>query len=286
MISLKHSLDTKVKDHKDLMKTGIPYLGEIPLSSSKEVGLLRENDKSVLAEAYRYIRTNINFLLDSDHSGKIIFVTSTHSGEGKTYTSINLASSLVQSGKKVVLIGMDLRAPKMKTYLDVNKGVSGLTNYIKDRSLSLDNVILVDQSKFQFDIIPSGDIPPNPVELLMNDRVGDMFEQLKEKYDHIIVDTAPVGQVTDTIQISGFADLTIYVVKANYLDKRLLSIPETLNSERRLNNMTFLINGALNSRGSYGYGYKYGYGEEKRTIGSKNMFPSGSPKHLISGLQC
>ncbi len=275
VIYVKDLLDTKVHDEKDLKNMKIPYLGDVPLTSSKKELYITDHDNSSIAEAFRYLRTNLSFMLDNKESAKTIFVTSTRSHEGKTFTAINLASSLAMSGKKTLLLAMDLRAPKIYTYLNLDFKI-GVTNFIKDKFLTIDDII---EKKTQFEnlhLINSGDIPPNPVELLMSPRIKEIFTELDELYDYIIVDTAPVGMVTDTIQISNYADLTIYVVKANYLDKRMLHIPEKLHKEKKLQNMAMLINGSDHSKGAYGYGYGYGYGEVKK----KSIFQKVKLKFL------
>lgn len=262
IIFIKDALDTKVHDEKDLGNVRMPYIGDVPLAKSKSDILVTDGDNSNVAESFRYIRTNINFMLDNNKThGKTIFITSTQSGEGKTFTAINLASSLAISGKKTVLIGLDLRAPKITNYLKI-KDILGVTNFITDENLTVNDITEIHTNLEHLHIINSGDIPPNPVELLMNKRVNDLFLIIKEKYEYVIVDTAPVGMVTDTIQIGELADLTLYVVKSNYLDKRMLHIPEKLHRENKLKNMAFLINGSDDAKGAYGYGY--GYGSKKK----------------------
>jgi len=269
IIYIKNSLDTKVHNEKDLVNLRIPFIGDVPISKSKDDLYINDGDNSIIAEAFRYIRTNINFMLDNKKMGKTIFITSTQSGEGKTFTAINLASSLAISGKKTLLIGMDLRAPKITKYLDL-EDILGVTNFIKNDHLTI-NEIIEDFTEFDnLDLINSGDIPPNPGEILMSKRVNEIFTEVKQLYEYIIVDTAPVGMVTDTIQISKYADLTIYVAKANYLDKRMLHIPEKLNKENKLTNMAMLINGSDHTKGAYGYGY--GYGNKKKNPWYKRIF--------------
>jgi len=271
VIYIRGVLDTKVHDEKDLKKLKIPYIGDVPLAKSKKNLFVKDGDNSNIAEAFRYVRTNINFMLDSKHKGKTIFVTSTQSGEGKTFTSINLASSLAISGKKTLLIGMDLRASKITKVMDLEE-ILGVTNFIKNEDLTLDTITETYTKLKNLHVINSGDTPPNPVELLMNQRVNQLFVEIKDKYDYIVVDTAPVGMVTDTIQIGNHADLTIYVVKANHLDKRMLHIPEKLNSKAKLPNMAILINGSDHSKGAFGYGYGYGYGEKQDRSWFKKAF--------------
>jgi len=262
IIYLKDLLDTKVHDENDIKRLKIPYLGDVPLALTKKNLYINDGDNSSIAEAFRYIRTNINFMLDSKDKGKVVFVTSTQSGEGKTFTAINLASSLAVSGKKTLLLAMDLRAPRISKYLGLEDNL-GVTNFIKNKELTIDDIIDKYTRVENLDIMNSGDIPPNPVELLMSKRVYEIFEEVKDRYEYIIVDTAPVGMVTDTIQISNYADMTIYIVKANYLDKRMLHIPQKLHKENKLPNMAILINGSDHSNGAYGYGYGYGYGNKK-----------------------
>lgn len=264
IIYLKDILDTKVHDENDLKKLKIPIVGDVPQTKIKKTNFIKDGDASHLAEAFRYIRTNLGFMLDRVESGKVIFVTSTVKSEGKTFTAINLASSLAISGKRTLILGMDLRAPKISKYLKVEDKL-GVTNFIVDDTLIFNDMIEEHPNFSKLDIINSGNIPPNPVELLMSKRVDEIFETARKTYDYIIVDTAPVGMVTDTIQISKYADLTIYVVKANFLDKRMLQIPDKLNRESKLTNMTFLINGSDHSKGAYGqYGYGYGYGNKRK----------------------
>lgn len=269
IIYIKDLLDTKVHDERDIKKLNIPYLGDLPLTSIKKLKIAMD-DNSSIAEAFRYVRTNINFMLKNENTAKTIFVTSTQSQEGKTFTAINLASSLAISGKKTLLLAMDLRAPKIVEYLNIDNDLMGVTHFVKNDQLSMAEITINHPTIDNLQIINSGEIPPNPVELLMSERVKQLFEEAKNKYDFIIVDTAPVGMVTDVIQIGKFADLTIYVVRANYLDKRLLHIPEKIHRENKLPNMAILINATDHSKGAYGYGY--GYGHEKNVPWHKKGF--------------
>tara|TARA_R110002073_G_scaffold244979_6_gene407100 strand:- start:109 stop:2415 length:2307 start_codon:yes stop_codon:yes gene_type:complete len=254
-IYLMDLLDNKIRSKAGLTKElSIPFIGDVPKSSNKQV-FINKHDYSPKAESFRLIRTNINFMLSNvtKSKGKTIFVTSTTSKEGKSHTSLNLARSLSFSNKKVLIIETDIRVPKLNKYLGVkNKTGLGLTNYIIDDKINFNDVINnVDEN---LDMISSGTIPPNPAELLMDDKLGVLFNAVKNKYDYIIVDTAAVGLVTDTLLISKYADMVIYVVRANYLDKRQLHVAQSMYDEKRLPNMVVLLNGVIHKRG-YGYGY-------------------------------
>ncbi len=256
-------LNTKVNSREDLEKAlSMPIIGSIPKVKSKEKIMISQNDRSSIAEAFRILRTNLDFLLTGidKAEGKVIFVTSTISGEGKTLVSSNLAKTLAISGKKVAYLGTDLRDPKMHKFFDLpfGKNTKGLTNYIMNKQLNPEDIILNDKEEDSFDIIPSGVIPPNPAELLMQDRVETIFTYLQNNYDYIIVDTAPVSLVTDTLLIAKYADLSIYIVRENFSDKRLLQVPENFYSEKRLPNIAVLLNAANTTKAGYNYGYGYG----------------------------
>lgn len=259
-------IDTKVHTKADVEKiVSAPFIGDIPKSSSKKKSrLISKVDYSPKAEAFRLLRTNISFALKDkkDKSANTIFVTSTTSQEGKSHTSVNLASSLSYSNLKVLIIETDIRVPKVDDYLSIG-AKKGLTDFISDENLSIDDVTFKANNSDFLDVIPSGAIPPNPSELLMSDRVKFLFESVKNNYDYIIVDTAAVGLVTDTLLISQFADMFIYVVSANNIDKRQLHVAQTLYDENRLPNMTILLNGTKKKSG-YGYGYGYGANPVKK----------------------
>jgi tyrosine-protein kinase Etk/Wzc len=255
-------LDNKVHSRTDVeAAVKAPILGDIPFTKSADKIVVSDSDRSSIAESFRLLRTNINFMLTGvKQGGKTIFVTSTVSGEGKTFVSINLATVLALTNKKVLLIGADIRKPKIGDYLDL-KYEKGLTHYLMDNALKITDII-ESVSEVNFDFISSSLIPPNPSELLMNGRFEEVLAYGKQHYDYVIVDTAPVLLVTDTLLLGYLADMFIYVVRANFLDKRLLVTPKMMHEEKRLPNMAMLINGTDLDRG-YGYGYGYGgYREE------------------------
>ena len=261
ILYLKNLLDTKIHNKADIEENiSVPFLGDVPKSDDKSKIVIGSDARSSTAEAFRLIRTNLDFMLANiKGTSKTIFITSTTSGEGKSFISINVAASLALSGKKVLLMGLDLRAPKVTEYLGVPDR-KGVTNYITDDDLDLENLIFNIDGVKNLDIISSGLVPPNPAELLMTKRTENLFTFVKEEYDYIIVDTAPVNLVTDTLLIAKYADMFMYVARANYLDKRLLAVPQNLYNEKRLPNMAMILN-ATDPKRSYGYGYGgYGYG--------------------------
>lgn len=254
-------LDTKVHSKQDVeSELSVPFLGDVPKSDSKEKVIIGNDVRSSSAEAFRLIRTNLDFMLANNRKeSKSIFVTSTTSGEGKSFISINIAATLALSGKKVLLMGMDLRAPKVTEYLGIPER-KGVTNYITDDDIILEDLIFNIPEVKGLDILASGAIPPNPAELLMTNRIDNLFTIVKQEYDIVIVDTAPVNLVTDTLLIAKYADMFMYIVRANYLDKRLLAVPQELYNEKKLPNMAIVLNDTDPKR-SYGYGYGgYGYG--------------------------
>jgi len=266
ILYVSNLLNTKISSREDLenMLT-IPIIGSIPKVKAKKRIMVSQNDRSGIAEAFRILRTNLDFMLATkgNNEAKIVFVTSTISGEGKTLVSSNLAKTLAISGKKIAYVGTDLRDPKFHNFFDLPNGKesTGVTNFIMNKELTPADIIYKDKEEETFDIIPSGTIPPNPAELLMNERVGQLFDFLRNTYDYVIVDTAPVSLVTDTMLISQYADLSIYIARENYSDKRILQIPQNLFNENRLPNIAMLLNAA---GAKMGYNYGYVYGEKKK----------------------
>lgn len=266
LIYIKFLLDNKVhsrKDIEDIVKA--PVLGEIP---SAEDTVIHLNDRSSLAEAFRILRTNMNFMFGADQkeSSKVVFVTSTISGEGKSFVTTNLAQILSMSGKNVLLIGADIRSPKVLDYLGLSHLQHtnvGITQFLINPDMDVDNIIIKKPGNYDFDVIYSGYIAPNPAELLMNGHFDDVIKYAREHYDYVLVDTAPVSLVTDTLLIAHNADLTLYVSRANYLDKRLLQVPRELYVDGKLKNLAAIVNDVDFAKGyGYCYGYGYGYGDK------------------------
>ncbi|PVX47002.1 capsular exopolysaccharide synthesis family protein [Flavobacterium sp. 103] len=263
IIYLIDLLDTKIKSRLDLEgKTTIPYLGDIPTSDAN-TQIIKSESRTSSAEALRIIRTNLEFMLSKvpENQAKTLFLTSTFSKEGKTFVSVNLAATFALSGKKVLLIGMDIRNPKLDDYISLPD--QGLTNYLSNKDIPLEDLIIKQKGYEHFYILPAGLIPPNPAELLLSQKVDTLFKTIKAQYDYIIVDTAPVSLVTDTLLIAKHADCFLFVIRANFLEKRMLNIANDLYMEKKLPNMCLLLNDTDSTKG-YGYGYGYGIKAKKR----------------------
>ncbi len=259
-IYLADLLNTKVRSLNEIEESlTIPILGTVPNVKSKNKFIVTKNDRSSISEAFRIIRTNLSFFLAkaNNNEGKVFLVTSGISGEGKTFISSNIAKVLAVSGSKVAYIGTDFRYPKFHEVLDLpdGKNTVGFTNYIVNKSLKIEDVIYTEKGEDPIDIVPPGAIPPNPTGLLMNDRVEEMFSYLKDNYDYIVVDTSPVKLVTDTLLINDLADVTIYVIREGFTDKKLMGLPEKFSKEQKLKNVSIVLNGEKLAGSSYGYGY-------------------------------
>jgi len=259
----RNLLDTKIHNRVEVEKQlpQIPILGELPQLETKEKETIMLNDRSVLAESFRILRTNLSYLLKSQKlpSSKVLYITSTIKGEGKTFTAFNLALSLNSTGRSVLIIGADVRNPQLHRYIGKSEATKGLSEYLYDDKVEMESITNdIEINKHHLKIILSGRIPPNPAELLMSDRFGKLIDDAKQYYDYVIVDTAPTMLVTDTLLISQHADLTLYVCRAEFTDKKLLNYPKELYTDKKLNNMAFVVNNV--SYANFGYGTKYGYG--------------------------
>lgn len=262
-------LDTKLHSKEDIVKINpkIPVIAEIPdIKKDQEVVFDDPNARSILAESFRILSSNVDYILPvkNNGKGKVIYCTSTIKGEGKTYVSINLSLALSSINKRVLLIGADLRNPQIHTHINKAKDTVGLSNYLYNEGFNWKDALISGFDKHpSHHILLSGSIPPNPAHLLTNGRFTKLIEEAKEEYDYIIVDTAPTILVTDTMLISQLADATIYLARANYTQKDLLKFSRDLSESGKLKNMAYVVNGVGASRAygySYNYGYNYGYG--------------------------
>ena len=270
---LKFLLDTKVNNRAEIEKelTGLSVFGEVPQLSNSQSKMLKRNDQSALAEAFRIFRTNLlhqlKFSKNQDPAtvdSKVIYVTSSIKGEGKTFTANNLARVIASSNKKVLLIGADLRNPQIHMYYDFDRNLPGVSDYLFNENLDIRSIIQKDKSDFKnLDILSSGSVPPNPAELLVEDRFEELIDVVKSIYDYVIVDTAPTIYVTDTFLISKYADVTVYVIKQGLTEKKLLHHVKEVNNKKKLNHIALVLNGVVSDT-NFGYGYGYVYNDTKK----------------------
>jgi len=270
IIYFKELLNNKIKTKHDLenLAADKPIIGEIPRLSKGQPELIQINDLSPMAEAFRILITNMNFMLPKKQA-KVVFVTSTIKGEGKTFVSVNLALTMATPNKKVVIIGSDIRNPQLQRYNPARKGLTGLTEFLYDKNLQLQDIIHVSTFNPYLDVIYSGSIPPNPTELLTNGRYAELLEQLKTRYDYIILDTAPLMLVTDSFLIAEMADATLYVTRSQYTEKALIDFANNNVESGKLKNVGFVLNDVDKDYFGYGNKYGYGYGAEEKSFFDK-----------------
>jgi len=251
--------DTKINSPEEVKKMSkIPILGTIGKSKLDSNLVLQEFPRSSIAEAFRGLRSSLQFIYRKQEieGAKTVLVTSSVSGEGKTYTSINLASVFALSGKKTVLVGLDLRKPKIFDDFDLSNDI-GIVNYlIQDKTLA---EVIQPSTIAHLDIILAGPIPPNPSELLISEGMQDFMNELKTQYDYIVLDTPPLGLVADSLEIMPYADATLYMVRQGYTKKPMLGLINDKYSKGEVKNISFVLN-YFQNKGNYGYGYGYGYG--------------------------
>jgi capsular exopolysaccharide synthesis family protein len=263
---IRFLLDDKLHTKEDITKLtkNKIILSEVPHINS-EIRLTGINDRSILGESFRILRTNLTYIfpLQKEKTAQTIMITSTIKGEGKTFTALNLSISFSIMNKKVLLIGADMRNPQLHTYLKTKKNQVGLQDYLHNISIDWHNAInknILDNPNL--DIILSGTIPPNPAELLANGQLEKLISEAKNEYDYVIIDTPPTLLVTDTLVISHLVDSTLYVVRADFTPKKLLEFSVNLSDKGKLRNMAYVINNVgskYKGYGAYGYNYKYNY---------------------------
>jgi tyrosine-protein kinase Etk/Wzc len=256
-ISLRDFFSDTIKSKVDLLNnTKIPVLGLIGHSDNAKSLVVSTSSKSIIAESFRSLRTNIQYLA-ADKSKKVITVTSSVGGEGKTFTTINLAAIFALSGHKTILIGGDLRKPKLHEDFTVDTA-KGLSSFLINKS-ELSEVI--EKTEIDaLDVIASGPTPPNPAELLDSSKMRDLIEELNKTYDYVIIDTPPIGLVTDGVILMQYSDVNLYVVRHNYSKAKALGIINNLYNQEQVKNAHIIINDFKQSSSGYGYGYGYGYG--------------------------
>ena len=262
----------KIEGRADVEKlTSVPIIGDIPLTDEKndKNGSIAvfENKNNLMSETFRNIRTNLQFMLDNDQ--KVILVTSTVSGEGKSFVSANLAISLSLLGKKVVIVGLDIRKPGLNKVFHLSNKEKGITQYLSNPETDLMELVQPSDINKNLFILPGGAVPPNPTELLARNGLDKAIEILKQNFDYVIMDTAPIGMVTDTLLVGRVADLSVYVCRADYTHKAEYTLINELAIEKKLSKLCTVINGVDLKKRKYGYYYGYGkygkyYGYGKR----------------------
>lgn len=252
----------KIEGRNDVEKlTRLPIVGDIPLTEEKTGSIaVFENQNTLMSETFRNIRTNLQFILENDQ--KVILVTSTISGEGKSFISANLAISLSLLGKRVVIVGLDIRKPGLNKVFKLSSKEKGITQYLSNPEVNLMDLVQQSDVNRNLCILPGGTVPPNPTELLARDGLGKAIEILKKNFDYVILDTAPAGMVTDTLLIGRVANLSVYVCRADYTHKAEFSLVNELADGKKLPNISIVINGVDLKKRKYGYYYGYGkYGK-------------------------
>lgn len=272
-LSLKQILNNRISKKDDIEKhTTVAVLGQISKNTHKHKMLIYNEARTVISEEIRALRTNLKYITDGGKSNVIMF-TSSMSGEGKSFISLNLGNSIALSGKKVVLVELDLRKPKLLKYLGTHADY-GFTDYVisQDKDF-IDNLIQPSTLNENFYFISSGTLPPNPAEILMNGKLKELIEKLRVRFDYVIIDTAPVGQVSDALIIEEFADVTCYVMRQNYTFKSQLNIVNDLQKYHKVKQLYLVVNDIeINTNNITGYGYGYGnynYEEIEESFNSK-----------------
>lgn len=267
-----------VRGRKDVKNMKTPLAGELPLHSKKQklprinpankdpkaVVAVKENCRNSINEAFRVLRTNLEFMFGNDASSKVIMLTSANPGSGKTFVAFNLAKSFAIKGKRVIVLDLDMRKASMSKYVD--KPDSGISDYLANRVNDITKLIHKVQDCPNMSVIPVGTIPPNPTELLFSERMHALIEDMKVHYDYVFIDCPPVEVVADSTIVSKYVDYTLFVIRAGVLDLSMLAVIDDMYANGTYPNMSVVLNGTINPRNSYArrygnpYSYGYGYG--------------------------
>lgn len=282
VIFVLESNNTSVRGRKDIETMTIPFIGELPLSYHKKkrislrrnkeepapVIVVKEKNRNIINEAFRVVRTNLEFMTGREGKVKVIMLTSVNPGSGKTFISMNLATTFAIKGKKVLIIDLDIRRASLSRYID--SPATGISDYLSGHADSYEKIIVKGKTQPNLDIIPVGTIPPNPAELLSDEKLAVMLTTLRGQYDYIFIDCPPIEIVADAFIINKLADLTLFIIRAGLLDRRMLPEIERFYTEHKYKNMAFILNGTDYAQRRYGYhkygysyGYHYGYGKEQ-----------------------
>ena len=272
-------INNSIQNTEDISKlTQIPLIGVIGLSKENTDLAVYDKPKSALSESFRAIRSSLQFLYKQQKldGAKTLMITSSVSGEGKTFCTLNIATVFALSEKKTVIIGLDLRKPKLFDEFNLSNEV-GVVNYLIKQK-TVDEIINHTPIPF-LDVITSGPIPPNPAEMIMSDGMKDLIEELKHKYDYIILDTPPVGLVSDALELAQYCDVTLYIVRQNFTKKDMITLLNNRVKRGELNNTSIILNGFQN-KAKYGAGYGYGYGYGYGSTPYANGYTDDAPKNV------
>ena len=268
VVYLMESNNTKVRGRKDVEHLAVPFLGELPQDGhekKKEAGeantiVVKGGKRDIINEAFRVLRTNVEFMCNSSEGNKVIAMTSFNPGSGKSFVSMNLGMAIALKGKKVLIVDGDMRHGSTSAYM--GSPAKGLADYLGGAVSEVDTLIVKTPECQNMQVLPIGSIPPNPTELLESPRFGELIGELKSRFDYVIIDCPPIEVVADTQIIDKFADRTFFVIRAGLFDRSMLPELDRLYEEKKYRNMSFILNGSRNDQGRYGYShtYRYGYG--------------------------
>ncbi|GGH14512.1 GumC family protein [Pedobacter zeae] len=269
-IFVQDLFSTSIKTKEDInMLTDVPIIGEISHNNSSDNLIVANQSRSAISEQFRALRTNLSFYLKNANE-KVILLTSSMSGEGKSFTAINLGNILALAGKKVLLMELDLRKPGLSAKLEVANDI-GFSNYTIDNKIKAENIIKplgINKNMF---IISSGPLPPNPAETLMSEKMPELVMNLKSEFDYIIMDAPPIGVIADAQLLSMYADVTLYLVRQNITQKNQINLVQDLYVSGKMKNLGIVVNDIVSKY--YGYGYGYGtYGDTIKEKWYKNLF--------------
>ena len=271
IVFLRETMNTRLRGRKDLESLTLPFVGEIPLAEPRKKGLFAKNktegksivvhegSRDIVNEAFRVLRTNLEFMTDKEQQSNVILLTSFNPGSGKSFLAVNIAVSLAIKQKKELVIDGDMRHGSTSAY--VGSPQTGLSNYLSGHVNNLKDIIVTDVRHANLQFLPVGTIPPNPTELLFSDRLKQLIDTVRNQYDYIFIDCPPIEMVADTQIIEQLADRTLFVVRTGLLERSMLPELQRIYDEKKYKNMAIILNGTVGSGGHYGYryGYRYGY---------------------------
>ncbi|MDE7147742.1 MAG: polysaccharide biosynthesis tyrosine autokinase, partial [Duncaniella sp.] len=283
IIYFKESNNTKVRGRKDVEHLAVPFLGELPQHGHDKKNVADEANtivveggkRDIINEAFRVLRTNVEFMCNSSEGNKVIAMTSFNPGSGKSFVSMNLGMAIALKGKKVLIVDGDMRHGSTSAYM--GSPARGLADYLSGAVADVDPLIVKTPECQNLQVLPIGSIPPNPTELLESPRFGELIGELKARFDYVIIDCPPIEVVADAQIIDKFADRTFFVIRAGLFERSMLPELDRLYEEKKYRNMSFILNGSRNDQGRYGYshtyrygyGYGYGYGYNYGTVDKK-----------------